>query len=104
LVLAWFVFLVVEDGGVALARLLPVGFAGNCVLASAFGAGCRLVEATTTSRKPKTEKLRPTNSDEIQHLMRLFFANCTQLSNSLRFLNKIEPQKQLVLASRKLVE
>jgi hypothetical protein len=52
-------FLVLEEeGNAALAHLLPAGFVGNCTLTSASPAGCRQVEAKTTSRKPKTANFK----------------------------------------------
>jgi hypothetical protein len=62
----WFLFvsffLVVEEEGAALAQHLPEDSEGNCFLASASSAGCKLVEAFSASRKPKTENFSSTDN------------------------------------------
>jgi hypothetical protein len=44
-----FCFLVLEEESAALIHHLPAGLAAACVLESAFGMRCRLVEAVSTS-------------------------------------------------------
>jgi hypothetical protein len=48
----------IEDNGAAsLTHHLPADNEGCCILDSAYAAGCRLVEAKTTSRYTKTENI-----------------------------------------------
>jgi hypothetical protein len=55
IILGWF-FLKIEDNGIGLlTHHLPVGFEECCFFASAYAAGCWLVEADSTSRYSKTE-------------------------------------------------
>jgi hypothetical protein len=51
LLLVWLFFLVLDEGGVALAHHLPMDFVGKCILASAYDLVCSMVEAKTTSSK-----------------------------------------------------
>jgi hypothetical protein len=44
-----------DNGATSLAYLLLRDFVSNCVLASAIGTGCMLVEAESTSRYSKTK-------------------------------------------------
>jgi hypothetical protein len=53
-----FVFLVLDEEDAALAHHLPTGFVSNCILASAFAAGCRLVEVDFAS-SPRTSFDQP---------------------------------------------
>jgi hypothetical protein len=47
-------FKIEDNGATSLTHHLPRGFEGNCVLASAYGAGCTLVVDKTISRTTKT--------------------------------------------------
>jgi hypothetical protein len=61
-----FVFLVLEEGGVALAHHLPDNFVGNCLLASASATGCRLVEANSTSSAESIQPHRPQQAEVLR--------------------------------------
>jgi hypothetical protein len=57
-------FLLLDEGSVSLAHLLPVDFVGNCFFVSASVAGCCLVEADSASRNSKTENFRSTDKGD----------------------------------------
>jgi hypothetical protein len=50
LILAWFVFLVLDEESAALTHHLPVDVEVNCVLVSVIATGCRLVVVDSASR------------------------------------------------------